>query len=332
MLSLMTMSLPVFGFLNLHHGPPSISSAPNSFCASRRPSRGSAFGELHDVALVHDGHAGLVVVDRILDGLAHQALGAFARHRLDADTRGVGEADLLDAHLVLQELDQLLGLVGLGFELDAGVDVFRVFAEDHHVGLVRLLDGRRHALEVLDGAQADIQVELLAQRHVQRTDAAADRRGQRALDGHHVFTHRLQGFFGQPDVRAIDLGRLFAGEHFHPVDLALAAIGLGHRGIDHLEHHRRDVQTRAVALDEGNDRLSGTLSDMSALTVIFWPSMGHLDVLVHGPASGLDETLTILAAEFFSNGCQPPARCLRYGGVLPGNGRKKNLNPNFPRN
>jgi hypothetical protein len=34
MLSLMMMSLPVFGFLNLHHGPPSISSAPNSFCAS----------------------------------------------------------------------------------------------------------------------------------------------------------------------------------------------------------------------------------------------------------------------------------------------------------
>ena len=35
--SLTMMSLPVFGFLNLHHGPPSMSCAPNSFCASGRP-------------------------------------------------------------------------------------------------------------------------------------------------------------------------------------------------------------------------------------------------------------------------------------------------------
>ena len=174
--SLTMMSLPVFGFLNLHHGPPSISCGAELLLRQAvGPVAEAPFGELHDVALVHDGHAGLVVVDRVLDGLAHQALGAFARDRLDADARGVREADLLDAHLVLQELDQLLGLVALGFELDAGVDVFRVLAEDHHVGLVRLLHRGRHAVEVLDRAQADVQVEFLAQRHVQRADAAAHR-------------------------------------------------------------------------------------------------------------------------------------------------------------
>jgi hypothetical protein len=33
--------------------------------------------------------------------------------------------------------------------------------------------------------------------------------------------------------------------------------------------------------DVGNDRLVGTLSEKSALTVIFCPPGGHLDVLVH---------------------------------------------------
>ena len=78
-----------------------------------------------------------------------------------------GEADLLDAHLLHQELDELLRLVALGLVLDAGVDVFRVLAEDHHVGLLGLLHRAGHALEVLHRAQADVEVEFLAQRHVQ---------------------------------------------------------------------------------------------------------------------------------------------------------------------
>src|SRR5690606_25910177 len=68
----------------------------------------AAFGELHDVALVDQGHAGLVVVDRVLDRLAHEALGTLARDRLDADARGGREADLLDPELFLQDLDELL--------------------------------------------------------------------------------------------------------------------------------------------------------------------------------------------------------------------------------
>jgi hypothetical protein len=59
----------------------------------------------------------------------------------------------------------------------------------------------------------------------------------------------VQRLLGQPDVGAVDLGRLLAGVDLHPVDLALAAVGLGHRGVDHLDHHRRDVEAGAVALD-----------------------------------------------------------------------------------
>ena len=133
----------------------------------------------------------------------------------------------------------------------------RVLAEDDHVGLLGLLHRAGHALEVLDRTQADVEVEFLAQRHVQAADAAAHRRGQRALDRHDVVAHGVQRLFGQPDVGAVDARALLAGVDLHPVDLALAAVGLGHRGVDHLQHHRRDVQAGAVALDVGNDRLVG---------------------------------------------------------------------------
>jgi hypothetical protein len=96
---------------------------------------------------VHERQRLAVVVDRVLDGLAHEAVRPFSRHGLDADRRGLGEADLLDAHLLHEEVDDLLGVGGLGLPLDARVDVFRVLAEDHHVDLLGLLDRRRDALE-----------------------------------------------------------------------------------------------------------------------------------------------------------------------------------------
>ena len=245
----------------------------------------AAFRVLHDVALVHNGQAGLVVVDGVLQSLAHQALGAFARHGLDADARGVGETDLFDAHLILQELDQFLGLVGLGFELDTGVNVFRIFTEDHHIGLLWLFDRAGHAVKVLDGAQADVQVELLAQSHIQRTDAAAHGGSQGTLDRHHVIANGVQGFFGQPDVRAVHIGRLLAGEHFHPMDLALAAVGLGHGSVHHFKHHRRDVQAGTVAFNVRNDGLVWHVQGQIAVHSDFLAFGGDFDVLVHGAVS-----------------------------------------------
>jgi predicted phosphoribosyltransferase len=61
----------------------------------------------------------------------------------------------------------------------------------------------------------------------------------------------------QPDVGSVDLGRLLAGVDLHPVDLPLAAVGLRDRRVDDLDHHRRDVESRAVALDVRNDRRVG---------------------------------------------------------------------------
>jgi hypothetical protein len=75
------------------------------------------------------------------------------------------------------------------------------------------------------------------------------------FDGNGVFLEQAQRLLGQPDVATVFLRRFFAGVDFHPVDLLLAAVGLRHCRVDHLDHHRRDVHADAVAFDEGNDRI-----------------------------------------------------------------------------
>ena len=66
----------------------------------------------------------------------------------------------------------------------------------------------------------------------------------------HFHTHDTSGIAAASILRASDAG-------VDVVDLALAAICLCHSSIDHLDHHRADVQTSAVAFDVRNDRLVG---------------------------------------------------------------------------
>ena len=140
--------------------------------------------------------------------------------------------------------------------LDAGVDVLGVLAEDDHVHQLGTLDRRRRALEVAHRAHARVEVEHLAQRHVQAADAAAHRRRQRALDGDLVVLDRLDGVVRQP-LAVLRLG-LLAGRHLEPDDLALAAVGaLGDRGVEHAHAGPPDVGTGAVTFDEGHDGLVG---------------------------------------------------------------------------
>src|SRR5262249_49686994 len=178
-------------------------------------------------------------------------LGAFARDRLDADARRRRETNLLYAELLLQKLDQLLGLGRLGLPLDAGVDVLGVLAKDHHVHLLRALDRRRHTGEVAHRAQADVEIEELAQGDVERADAATDRRGQRPLDTDAILLERFDGLVGQPASGLLE--RLLAGEHFLPLHLALAFVCFFNSGVEHAHRGAPDVAAGPITFAEGAD-------------------------------------------------------------------------------
>ena len=106
----------------------------------------------------------------------------------------------------------------------------------------------------------------MAERHIKRTDTAAGRSGERPFDADQVFAESSQGRFGQPVARLLE--RLFAGEYFVPMDLALTRISLGHRGVQDPNGSPPDIRPRSVALDKGDNRLRGdiqlTISDGDA--------------------------------------------------------------------
>ena len=213
------------------------------------------FGELHDVTFVHQGNALTIVVDRVFHRGAHNTSGAFNRNRFDTDTRGGWEADFFHAHFVLQEVDDFLGVVGLSLPFDTGIDVFGVFTEDHHIGFRWVFQWRRHASEIAHRAHALIQVEFLTQCHVQRTDTAADWGGHWAFDRHGIFFQCVKCFFWQPFISTVDAGGFFTSIHFHPMNFLLATIGFRNSSINHIFHHRSDIDTNTIAFDERNNRI-----------------------------------------------------------------------------
>ena len=139
------------------------------------------------------------------------------RDRLDADA-GIFADFLLAAleHVVVEEVDQLRRVGSALLELDAGIHVLGVLAEDDDVHLLGMLHRAGHALVVLHRPHAGVEVEDLAERHVERADAAADRRGQRSLDGDAQVAGGVDGVVGQPVVE-LAVG-LFAGEDLEPLD------------------------------------------------------------------------------------------------------------------
>ncbi len=224
-----------------------------------------ALGELLDVALVHQRHRAALAVERVLDGGADEALGSHGRDRLDPDARELPDGP---AHLVAQVGGELLRLRRAGLHLVAGIDVLGVLPEDDHVDQLGVQHRRGDAGEPAHRAQADVEVEDLAQGHVERADAAADRRGQRALDPDQVRAEGLDRLVGQPVARLVE--RLLAGQDLLPGDL-VAVLGGG--GIEDQLGGGPDVDPGAVALDEGDDGLFG---DLERAVV------AHADEICHG--------------------------------------------------
>ena len=206
-----------------------------------------------------EGQRLAVILDGVLDGRTDETLGARARDRLNAEADGGGlfgtETDLLKLlrEIRLDEVEGLESNLGTRFEVDTGVDVLGVLAEDHHIDLTRVLHRRRHAGEPLHRTEADVEVELLTEGDVEGTDAAAGRRGQRALNADEVVAESGECRLGQPVASRLE--GLFAREDFEPLDLALAGVGLGNRGVEDTNRGTPDVRTGAVTFDEGDNRM-----------------------------------------------------------------------------
>ena len=256
-------------------------SAEFFLCQCICPITEATFGVLHDVTFVNDSHRWLVIVDRVLNCFAYQTLCTFDRNWFYADTRCFWEADFLHAHFVLQELDQFLDLIRALSKFNARIDIFRVFTEDHHVGFFWFTYWRWHAFEVTHWTQTNIQIQLLAQSHVQRTDAAAYWRCQWTFDGNNVIFQCRQSFFWQPNIWAVNFSGFFTRENFHPADFTFAAVGFCYRCINYLDHDWADINTSTVTLDVRNNWIFWNIQWEVSIDGNFLTFCRYFNMLIH---------------------------------------------------
>ena len=213
----------------------------------------ATFGELHDIALVHQGHIRAVRFNGILDSRTHQTLRAFLRYGLDAETGGLRETNLVGTlrEFGRKPVKEFLCFGRAALKLDTGVDIFRILAEDNHIHLLRGFHRGFNSLEVAHRAHAAVEVEPLAERHIQRTYTLAHRRSQRSLDTNQQVAESFHGLIGQPGTHRIK--SFLAGQHLLPNKSALIAIGCAYRGINHALGSAPDIRAGAVADDMGDD-------------------------------------------------------------------------------
>ena len=186
----------------------------------------------------------------IFNGRTHQTLCTFYRNRLDTERRGLGEAHLLHSHLIPQKRVKLLCFRRSLFPFDSGINVFCILTEDVHVDLLRIFQRRNHSLEPAYRTQTDIQVECLAQSHIQRTDSPAYRSRQRSLDTYQVFAESLHRSFRKPFSRL--LVSFLSCQDLHPLNGTLAFISQFHSLVHNLLTSRCQFRTDPVAFNKWN--------------------------------------------------------------------------------
>ena len=133
-----------------------------------------------------------------------------------------GGLDLLVRRRAVDVIDQLAGLGRAGLELDAGIQVFGILADDDQIDRHAAKEGA-NARIILAGADAGVQLEFLAELHVDAAKTLAHRRGDGGLQG---------------TVRAADAGqqrfRQRGAGPFHDIDPRLLRVpgNLHARGVD----------------------------------------------------------------------------------------------------
>src|SRR5690606_13016871 len=140
-----------------------------TFCKGITPVAETPLGKLHDVALVDECYARLLMLNREFKGRPDETLRSLFGNRLDTDTCRFWESDFLECFgkFFLEIGEEFLVFIGSFLKLDTRIDVLCVFTEEHHVRLLRLFHGRRDALEPPYRAYAGIKIQFLAQRDIQ---------------------------------------------------------------------------------------------------------------------------------------------------------------------
>ena len=231
------------------------------------------FRELHDVAFMHQRHAFALLLNGIFQGGHNEPLSAFTGNGFEPNGTGIREANLGKTvrELCLEQLQEPVAVLAAIFKFNAGIDIFRVFPEDDHIDKVRLLHRRRDSGKPPNRTQADIQIELLPQGHINGPDATAHGCCERTFYGNEMVFYGGQRFIRQPAVFTINFVRLFASVNLHPRYFPLAAICLFNGRIQHLDRGAPDIRTGAVTLDKwhqgmvGNGQPGGILGDLFAL-------------------------------------------------------------------
>ena len=158
----------------------------------------------------------------------------------------------------MQEAIELFGFRCSGFPFDTRINIFRILTEYAHVYLLRFFHRRNYASIPTHGTQAHIQIECLAQRHVQRTDTAADRCSQRSLNTYLISAECFHRFFRQPGTRFIKCP--LTCQHFFPSDAPAVSIGFLQGCIHHSLHGRSDLCPYSVTCNKRYSNLFHILS------------------------------------------------------------------------
>jgi hypothetical protein len=120
------------------------------------------------------------------------------------------------AHPLSEELLELVRLFGTPLPFKAPVNVLRVLSEYDDVHLLRLPDGARNPTKVSHGPDGCIQIQLLADGHVEATYASPDRGRQGAFQSDSMLLDRFQSRLGKPF--PVLLERFFTGQKLLPFD------------------------------------------------------------------------------------------------------------------
>ena len=209
-----------------------------------------ALGIFHDVAVVDQGHAAAMMVQRILDGPPDQALRSLLRDGFHAVRRRLRKTDLGLLELLAEELAELFGILGTERPLDAGIHVLRVLAEHGDVDPLGILHRGIDTIEIAERTHAGIEVQRLAQSHVQRPDTPARRCIERSLQADPILLEGRHRLLRQ--IRAVFLEGLLAGFHLQPLDRAVSFECLLDGRIHDRPADRRDFLANSVASDERN--------------------------------------------------------------------------------